>query len=78
MRAILKTGCFICERVIRPGMEIRRSRSGKFVHDECGRAAEELARNRELIYGGYTYAGRSTGGYQVGSSPSDGNGRRFS
>jgi hypothetical protein len=72
VKARLKTECFICYRVIKPGMEIRRSRSGKFVHDGCGRAAEDLARNREQVYGGYTYAGRKPSDWRVGVSPSDG------
>lgn len=72
MKARFKNECFICYRVIRPGMSITTTVSNKYVHEACGRAARELARNRALINGGYTFAGRKTSEWRVGASPSDG------
>lgn len=71
MRARLKTECFICYRVIRPGMEIAKSRSGKFVHDACGKAAAELARSRARIESGESFAARRPFTWRLGQSVSD-------
>lgn len=70
MKARFKNECFICYRVIQPGMEIRKSRSGKFVHDDCGKAAEELARSRAEIASGEAYRGRKSSSWRLGASPS--------
>lgn len=75
MIARYSNSCFICYGSIKPGAEIRRARSGRFVHDECGAAADELARNREQVNGGYTYAGRAQSSWRRGKSPSSGNRR---
>lgn len=66
MKARYKNECFICYRVIRPGSTIRKSRSGKFVHDECGKAAEAKA----AITAGLTFRGHKPSEWRVGKSPS--------
>lgn len=72
MKARFKNECFICYRVIRPGMSIMKTVSNRYVHEPCGQAAVEKARNAALINGGYTYAGRKPSEWRIGASPSDG------
>lgn len=66
MKARFKNECFICYTVIRPGADIRKSRSGKWVHDECGQAAEAKA----ALMAGETFAGHKTIEWRLGRSPS--------
>lgn len=72
MKARLKTECFMCYRMIYPGAEIRKSRSGKFVHDECGRAAEAKA----AVTAGLTFRGHKASEWRLGQSPSNNRAKR--
>lgn len=72
MKAKFKNECFICYRVIHQGSEIRKSRSGKWVHNECGKAAEAKA----AITAGLTYASQRRSDWRMGKSPSS-QGRRL-
>lgn len=72
MKAKFKNECFICYRVIRVGAEIRKSRSGKWVHDECGKAAEAKA----AITAGLTFRSHRASEWRIGVSPSNNRGGR--
>ena len=72
MKARFKNECFICYRTIYPGSDIRKSRSGKFVHDECGEAAEAKA----AITAGLTFRGHKPNEWRLGQSPSNNRARR--
>lgn len=69
MKAKFKNECFICYCTIYPGDLIRRSRSNKFVHEPCGKAAEAKA----AITAGLTFAGHKASEWRVGRSPSSQN-----
>lgn len=72
MKARFKNECFICYRTIYPGSTIRKSRSGKFVHDECGKAAEAKA----AITAGITFRAQQPSYWRIGRSPSSRRNRR--
>lgn len=66
MKAKFKNECFICYRTIYPGSTIRKSRSNKWVHEKCGKAAEAKA----AITAGLTFAGHKHSEWRIGRSPS--------
>ena len=72
MKARFRNECFICYRAIWPGSEIRKSRSGKWVHDECGKAAQAKA----AVTAGLTFRGFKPNEWRIGSSPSNNRGGR--
>lgn len=72
MKARYKNECFMCYRVIDPGSEIRKSRSGKWVHEACGKAGEAKA----AITDGRTFRGYKVNEWRLGKSPSNNRGGR--
>lgn len=72
MRARFKNQCHMCTEVILPGSEIRKARSGKWIHRLCW----DYANAKQMINAGATYASQRRSDWRMGKSPSS-QGRRL-
>lgn len=66
MRAKFKNECHMCTLAIYPGSEIRKSRSGKWIHQLCW----EYANAKQMINAGTTLASHKRSEWKMGKSPS--------
>jgi hypothetical protein len=71
MRARFKNWCHMCTGEILPGSEIRKSRSGKWIHRPCW----DYAAAKQAINAGTTLASQRRSDWKMGKSPSSQNRR---
>lgn len=72
MKARFENHCHMCTLPIYAGSEIRKSRSGKWIHWFCA----EHAAAKQAINAGTTYASQRRSDWKMGKSPSS-QGRRL-
>lgn len=72
MKARFKNTCHMCTLDILPGSEIRKARSGKFIHELCW----EYAQAKQLINAGETFRSHKANEWRLGQSPSNNRGGR--